>query len=95
MRTLIVWMGAVVVATGVATASVPDTIDLSSLDEVVAPQAPRDSVWDELSLEPVSSTRVGEQRFYVTGMLGESFATLAEPLYQEVSRGSALSLIHI
>jgi len=91
MRTLIVWMGAVVVATGVATASVPDTIDLSSLDEVVAPQAPRDSVWDELSLEPVSSTRVGEQRFYVTGMLGESFATLAEPLYQEVSRGSAIN----
>ncbi|MEI6659202.1 MAG: hypothetical protein WCO76_11760 [Planctomycetota bacterium] len=91
MRTLIVWMGAVVVATGVATASVPDTIDLSSLDEVVASQAPRDSVWDELSLEPVSSTRVGEQRFYVTGMLGESFATLAEPLYQEVSRGSAIN----
>ena len=91
MRTLIVWMGAAVVATGFATASVPDTIDLSSLDSVVSQQAPPDSVWDELSLEPVSSTRVGEQRFYVTGMLGESFATLAEPLYQEVSRGSAIN----
>ena len=91
MRTLIVWMGAVMVATGVATASVPDTIDLSSLDEVVSPQAPPGSVWDELSLEPVSSTQVGKQRFYVTGMLGESFATLAEPLYQEASRGSAIN----
>jgi opacity protein-like surface antigen len=70
---------------------VPDTIDLSSLDDVVGSQAPRDSVWDELSLEPVSSTQVGQQRFYVTGMLGESFATLAEPLYQEVSRGSAIN----
>ena len=91
MRTLIVWMGAVVVTAGFAAAAVPDTIDLSSLDDVVGSQAPRDSVWDELSLEPVSSTRVGEQRFYVTGMLGESFATLAEPLYQEVSRGSAIN----
>jgi len=87
MRTLIVWMGAAVVATGFATASVPDTIDLSSLDSVVSQQAPPDSVWDELSLEPVSSTRVGEQRFYVTGMLGESFATLAEPLYQQIAGG--------
>ena len=91
MRTLFVWMGAVVVTAGFATAAVPDTIDLSSLDDVVSPQAPRDSVWDELSLEPVSSTQVGQQRFYVTGMLGESFATLAEPLYQEVSRGSAIN----
>ena len=91
MRTLIIWMGAVVVTAGFAAAAVPDTIDLSSLDDVVGSQAPRDSVWDELSLEPVSSTQVGQQRFYVTGMLGESFATLAEPLYQEVSRGSAIN----
>ena len=91
MRTLIVWMGAVVVTAGFAAAAVPDTIDLSSLDDVVSSQAPADSVWDELALEPVSSTQVGQQRFYVTGMLGESFATLAEPLYQEVSRGSAIN----
>jgi opacity protein-like surface antigen len=91
MRTLFVWMGAVVVTAGFAAAAVPETIDLSSLDDVVGSQAPRDSVWDELSLEPVSSTQVGQQRFYVTGMLGESFATLAEPLYQEVSRGSAIN----
>ena len=91
MRTLIDRMAAVVVTAGFATAAVPDTIDLSSLDDVVAPQAPRDSVWDELPLEPVSSTHVGQQRFYVTGMLGESFATLAEPLYQEASRGSAIN----
>jgi len=91
MRTLFVWMGAVVVTAGFAAAAVPDTIDLSSLDDVVGSQASRDSVWDELSLEPVSSTQVGQQRFYVTGMLGESFATLAEPLYQEVSRGSAIN----
>lgn len=90
MRTLIVWVG-VVVAAGFAAASEPDTIDLSSLDDVVAPQAPSATVWGELPLEPVSSTRVGEQRFYVTGMLGESFATLAEPLYQEISRGSAIN----
>lgn len=91
MRTLFVWMGAVVVTAGFAAAAVPETIDLSSLDDVVGSQASRDSVWDELSLEPVSSTQVGQQRFYVTGMLGESFATLAEPLYQEVSRGSAIN----
>ena len=91
MRTLIIWMGAVVVTAGIAAAAMPDAIDLSSLNDVVGSQAPRDSVWDELSLEPVSSTQVGQQRFYVTGMLGESFATLAEPLYQEVSRGSAIN----
>ena len=91
MRTLIIWMGAVVVTAGFAVAAMPDAIDLSSLNDVVAPQAPPDSVWNELALEPVSSTQVGQQRFYVTGMLGESFATLAEPLYQEVSRGSAIN----
>jgi opacity protein-like surface antigen len=91
MRTLFVWMGAVVVTASFAAAAVPETIDLSSLDDVVGSQASPDSVWDELSLEPVSSTQVGQQRFYVTGMLGESFATLAEPLYQEVSRGSAIN----
>jgi opacity protein-like surface antigen len=91
MRTLIIWMGAVVVTAGFAAAAMPDAIDLSSLNDVVAPQAPPDSVWNELALEPVSSTQVGQQRFYVTGMLGESFATLAEPLYQEVSRGSAIN----
>jgi opacity protein-like surface antigen len=91
MRTLFVWMGAVVVTAGFAAAAMPDAIDLSSLNDVVAPQAPPDSVWNELALEPVSSTQVGQQRFYVTGMLGESFATLAEPLYQEVSRGSAIN----
>ncbi len=91
MRTLIIWMGAVVVTAGFAAAAMPDAIDLSSLNDVVAPQAPPDSVWDELALEPVSSTQVGQQRFYVTGMLGESFATLAEPLYQEISRGSAIN----
>ena len=37
------------------------TIDLSSLDDVVAPQAPSATVWDELPLEPVSSTQVGQQ----------------------------------
>jgi len=85
MRTLAAWLGALVVATGVAGASVPDTIDLSSLDDVVSPQSRPDSVWDETPLEPVASTRVAQERFYVNGMLGESFATLAEPLYREAS----------
>ena len=85
MRTLLVWMGAAVVAAGIATAAAPDTIDLSSLDDVIAPQAPRDSVWDEVPLERVSFAGVGQQRFYVTGMLGESFATLSDPVYQVFS----------
>ena len=91
----IVSVGVVVVAAALIAAggiaADPEPIDLSSLDDVVTPQASSATVWDELPLEPVSSTRVGERRFYVTGMLGESFATLAEPLYGEASRGSAIN----
>lgn len=91
MRTLASWLGAVLVTAGVAGATMPDTIDLSSLDDVGSPQSQPDSVWDEVPLERVASTRIAQERLYVTGMLGESFATLAEPLYQEVVGGGGIN----
>lgn len=85
MRSVVIWLGAVVVVTGFAAAS--DTIDLSSLDDVVVPQAAADPAWDELPIEPVVSVRHAETRFYVTGLLGESFATLADPVYEQLVGG--------
>lgn len=72
---------------GIAGGAAPQPIDLSSLDDLAVPRATTGSVWNELPIEPVASTRSGEQRFYVTGLLGESFATLADPVYQEVVGG--------
>jgi opacity protein-like surface antigen len=41
-------------------------------------------VWDDVKIQPVASRAAGEPRFYLTGLLGESFVTLDEPLYGEV-----------
>lgn len=62
-------------------AALPDPIDLTALDEVAA--APAAPVWDDVRVEPVALRTAGEPRFYVTGLLGESFVTLSEPLYGE------------
>lgn len=76
-------MVAVVMLAPAATraAALPDPIDLTSLDEVAA--APAAPVWDDVRVEPVALRTAGEPRFYVTGLLGESFVTLSEPLYGE------------
>lgn len=83
----LVGMGLIaVVARGVAADDLP-TVDLSTLDDVAArPQAIR-SVWDAAAVVPVSWDRAGRSRFYLTGLLGESFATLADPTYADVSGG--------
>lgn len=76
-------MVAVVMLAPAATraAALPDPIDLTALDEVAA--APAAPVWDDVRVEPVALRTAGEPRFYVTGLLGESFVTLSEPLYGE------------
>ena len=58
-----------------------DTVDLSTLDEIVEPRE-RQTVWDE-----------DTPRFYVTGLLGASFATLNDPLYQGFRDGSINSTV--
>jgi len=85
MHSMVMWLGAVVIATRVAAAS--DTLDLTSLDDVVVPQSAADTAWDELPIEPVVSMPRGETRLYVTGLLGESFATLADPVYGQLVGG--------
>jgi len=87
MRTRVVWMAVSLVAAHVAAAVGADTIDLSSLDDLAAPRGAAESAWDDLPIEPVSSVRAGETRLYVTGMLGESFATLADPIYADLVGG--------
>jgi opacity protein-like surface antigen len=76
-------MGIAVVSAGVAAAAVPETIDLRALDEVAASPTSPDSVWDGLPVEPVAGVQPSESRFYITGLLGESFATLSDPLYRQ------------
>jgi opacity protein-like surface antigen len=89
MRTLVAWLGAVVVVTGVAQATMTGSIDLSALDDVVADRKPPTSVWDDVSIQPVAAVRDDEPRFYLTGLLGQSFATLADPVYGPLlDRGS-------
>lgn len=63
-------------------AALPEPIDLTTLGEVGTP--PAASVWDDVKIQPVASRAAGEPRFYLTGLLGESFVTLDEPLYGEV-----------
>jgi opacity protein-like surface antigen len=71
-----------VLAAAAVRADLPEPIDLRALDEVVA--APAAAVWDDVHVAPVATRRDGEPRFYVTGLLGESFVTLDEPFYGEV-----------
>ena len=63
-------------------AALPEPIDLTTLGEVGT--LPAASVWDDVKIQPVASRAAGEPRFYLTGLLGESFVTLDEPLYGEV-----------
>jgi len=83
MRSLVAWLGTLALWARVAVANVPATIDLRALDDVPAAPPPA-SVWDDLPVQPVAAVQPDGPRFYVTGMLGESFATLADPLYAEL-----------
>jgi len=91
MRTLVAWLGAVVLIARVAGAAAFGPIDLSSLDDVVSAPTPAASVWDDVSIQPVAATRDDEPRFYVTGLLGESFATLADPVYGDLLGRGAIN----
>ena len=76
-------LAAMMLASGAARpAALPEPIDLTTLGEVGT--LPAASVWDDVKIQPVASRAAGEPRFYLTGLLGESFVTLDEPLYGEV-----------
>jgi opacity protein-like surface antigen len=81
-RHAVSWLGLLAtLGTALSAAATPEPIDLSALDDLAATQATPASVWDDVSLAPVSITQPGRSCFYVTGMLGQSFATLTDPLY--------------
>ncbi|MCE9629950.1 MAG: outer membrane beta-barrel protein [Planctomycetia bacterium] len=67
-----------------------DTVDLSSLDEIVSPRQ-KETVWDAVPYESAGLNDGNETRFYLTGMLGSSFATLDDPLYGSVNEGASIN----
>lgn len=73
-------LAALTLAAGTVRAALPEPIDLASLDDVPAP--PASSVWDDVAMQPVAAHRRPEPRFYVTGLLGEAFVTLDDPVYE-------------
>jgi opacity protein-like surface antigen len=81
------FMGLIVTAAlacGVACAGpVPESIDLSSLDEIAGSSVASDDV----PYETIRSGGDPARRFYVTGLLGTSFATLDDPLYGDLGGG--------
>ena len=83
MRSFVAVSGVLTLWASVAAANVAETIDLRGLDDVTAAPAPPASVWDDLPVQTVAAVHRDEPRFYVTGLLGESFATLSDPLYAE------------
>lgn len=89
VRVGLVAVAAAVLAIG-ASAADPVPIDLSSLDAAVGPK-PLASVWDDVPVEPVSLSQPGRMRFYLTGLLGESFATLADPVFTQLPDRSGIN----
>ena len=75
-------LAALTLAAGGLRAALPDPIDLASLDDVPAP--PAASVWDAMPMQPVAAHRRPEPRFYVSGLLGASFVTLDDPVYESI-----------
>lgn len=75
-------LAALTLAAGIVRAALPELIDLASLDDVPAP--PASSVWDDVPLQPVAARRGPESRFYVSGLLGASFVTLDDPVYEPI-----------
>lgn len=75
-------LAALTLAAGIVRAALPELIDLASLDDVPAP--PASSVWDDVPMQPVAAHRRPEPRFYVTGLLGASFVTLDDPVYESI-----------
>jgi len=75
-------LAALTLAAGIVRAALPEPIDLASLDEVPAP--PASSVWDAVPMQPVAAHRRPEPRFYVTGLLGQSFVTLDDPVHESI-----------
>lgn len=69
-------------------AVVPEMIDLTSFGAVAAPRV---SVWEDVKIQPVASRTADAPRCYVTGLLGVSFVTLSDPLYEEFFAGRSLN----
>jgi len=67
---------------GTAMASVPEPVDLAAFGETGVATS---TGFDGVAIREVARrSEPSAPRFYVTGMLGESFATLAEPVYREI-----------
>ena len=75
-------LAALTLAAGIVRAALPELIDLASLDDVPAP--PASSVWADVPMQPVAAHRRPEPRFYVSGLLGASFVTLDDPVYESI-----------
>ena len=91
MRVVAAGLLAVALLTAGVGAAEPAVIDLAALDDVVAARQPAASAWDDVSVQPVATMRDDEPRFYVTGLLGESFATLADPTYRDLLERGAIN----
>ncbi|MFM8735648.1 MAG: hypothetical protein ACKOC8_10695 [Pirellulales bacterium] len=68
----------------------PEPIDIASLDQPATSPAPTGSVWDDVPIEPVSRGEATGRRFYVTGLLGGSFVTLADSLFEQLPGGGSI-----
>jgi opacity protein-like surface antigen len=66
----------------------PEPIDLASFGAVAGPPA---SVWEDVRIQPVGNWTADAPRCYVTGLLGVSFVTLSDPLYEDMFAGKSLN----
>lgn len=77
---------ATMLAIGAVRASLPEPVDLASFGETATPAA---GAFGDLPLQDVAvRSDPAAPRFYVSGILGASSATLAEPLHQDLAGGS-------
>ena len=76
---------------GTAVARGDELIDLTAFDEIMAEAARSASVFDGVPIQPVAAANGGGRRFYLTGMLGETFATLRELYYADDFDGAGIN----
>jgi opacity protein-like surface antigen len=67
-----------------------DAVDLSALDEIVSPRR-EETVWSDVSPVPVGLRDTDEPRFYLTGLLGASFATLDDPVHDSLREETSIN----
>lgn len=74
-----------------AAAGPPQPLDLAALDRLVEPPVASAGAWGDVAIYPVAARAAADHRLYVTGLLGEAFVTLDDPLYGELFDGSRLN----